>query len=172
MKNLAAYESEKAAKRNAAVAQMISELNAAGIKATVFDRDAPNSEVPGNVIGTLSFWVFERRWYYWSAHGPGLPVDVAERLHATHGKVVRVAGHCGCPSPREWYKGFGVPDYHVDTSEGLNALADAIRSVYDASQYPNSQPYCGGDIKEGLVSDYRKKSAALPKEGECSRNDG
>lgn len=75
-------------------------------------------------------WQFERAWYYWRASGPGLPVEIAERLHAKHGQVVRVGGHCGCPSPREWYKGFGVGLYHIDTQDGLNALADALRIVY------------------------------------------
>ena len=106
------------------------ELKAAGINAAKLPFTV-KGEVPARVMGDLSMWGFERAWYYWRASGPGLPVEVAERLHATHGTVVRVAGHCGCPSPREWYKGFGVGDYHVDTPEGLKALADALRSVYD-----------------------------------------
>lgn len=110
------------------------ELTAAGIKVNVIPAfPGARGEVPANVVGSLSMWLFERRWYYWSAHGPGLPVDVAEKLHATHGTQARVAGHCGCPSPREWYKGFGIGDYHIDTPEGLKALADALRSIYDES---------------------------------------
>jgi hypothetical protein len=70
-------------------------------------------------------------------------VEAAERLHATHGTQVRVDGHCGCPSPREWFKGFGVGHYHVDTPAGLKALADAIRSVYDASKDPDATPRTG-----------------------------
>ncbi len=159
MINLACHESNKTEKRNAAVDQMVSELSQAGIKSTIMDGDRDRSEVPGFVFGSLSFWSFERAWYYWVAKGPGLPVEIADKLHETHGKSVRVAGHCMCPSPREWYKGFPVPDYHVDTQEGLNALADAIRSVYDASKDPESQPYCGGDIKNGLVTDFRRKTA-------------
>jgi hypothetical protein len=105
------------------------ELEAAGIKVFRLPLPLQNSEVPSLAHGSLSMWGFERAWYYWRASGPGLPVEIAEKLHATHGKVVRVAGHCGCPSPREWYHGFGVGDYHVDNQEGLNALADALRSV-------------------------------------------
>lgn len=86
-------------------------------------------EVPTSIIGSLGPWGFKRAWRYWVAEGPGIPVGEAERLHATHGQVVRVAGHCGCPSPREWFKGFGVGCYHVDTQEGLNALADVIRGI-------------------------------------------
>lgn len=110
------------------------ELEAAGaspfISGIVFDHP----EIPSKCIGEFGPWVFRRRWYYWSAEGPGVPPDVAELLHAQHGKVVRVAGHCGCPSPREWYKGFGVGLYHVDTPEGLKALIDTLRTIYDPSK--------------------------------------
>ena len=108
------------------------ELKAAGIDVTIagiFSR----GEVPSQAYGSLSGWGFERAWYYWTANGPGLPVEVAERLHATHGTQVRVDGHCGCPSPREQHHGFGIGNYHIDTPEGLKALADALRSVYDAA---------------------------------------
>ena len=108
------------------------ELEAAGIEAVRIPL--LGGEVPSKVFGELSMWGFRRAWYYWVANGPGLPVEVAERLHASHGTQVRVAGHCGCPSPREWYKGFGVGSYHVDSPEGLKALADALLSVYDASK--------------------------------------
>lgn len=109
------------------------ELVAAGIEVTIIGL-TPRGEVPSQAFGSLSMWSFERAWYYWIAKGPGLPVEVAERLHASHGTQVRVDGHCGCPSPREWFKGFGVGHYHVDGPEGLRALADAIRSVRDHSQ--------------------------------------
>jgi hypothetical protein len=81
------------------------------------------------VMGSLHGWEFKRAWRYWVASGPGIDVETAERLHATHGPVVRVDGHCGCPSPREWFKGFACGHYHVDTQEGLNALADTLREV-------------------------------------------
>jgi hypothetical protein len=110
-------------------AQARAELETAGIKVTEMDIFAQGREVPSRAIGSLSMWGFRRGWYYWVAEGPGIPVDVAERLHATHGQDVRVAGHCGCPSPREWFNGFAVGSYHVDTQEGLNALAETIRSV-------------------------------------------
>ena len=53
-----------------------------------------------------------------------------ERLHAAHGQEVRVAGHCGCPSPREWYHGFGCGLYHVAPPAGLRALAETLRAIY------------------------------------------
>lgn len=106
------------------------ELEAAGIKVTEMDFLAEGREVPSRAAGSLAMWHFRRAWYYWVAEGPGIPPDVAEKLHAAHGKDVRVDGHCGCPSPSEWFKGFAVGHYHVDTQEGLNALADVLRSIY------------------------------------------
>lgn len=122
------------------------ELTAAGIRVSEFGF-LQQGEVPTETIGTLSMWIFQRAWYYWRAKGPGLPVEVAEKLHATHGTVVRVGGHCMCPSPREYFKGFGISDYHVDSPEGLKALADAILSVYDASKDPDATPRTGGKQK-------------------------
>src|SRR5208283_2993253 len=72
------------------------ELQAAGILVTIGSGIHGRSEVPSNAVGSLSMWFFQRAWYYWVASGPGLPVEVAERLHATHGTQVRVDGHCGC----------------------------------------------------------------------------
>lgn len=120
------------------------ELLAAGINPYIISMfPGGRGEVPTNAIGTLTMWGFQRRWYYWSASGPGLPIEVSERLHASHGTVVRVDGHCGCPSPREWFKGFGVGSYHIDSPEGLKALADAILSVYDPSKDPKHDPRHG-----------------------------
>jgi hypothetical protein len=81
------------------------------------------------IMGELHGWTFKRQWYYWAAEGPGIEINAAERLHSTHGKVVRVDGHCGCPSPREWFKGLACGSYHVDTQDGLNALAQTINSL-------------------------------------------
>lgn len=93
-----------------------------------------SGEVKTSVKGYMHGWKFERNWTYWVASGPGIDVDTAEALHAIHGREVRVAGHCGCPSPREWYKGLGCGLYHVDTPEGLKALADAIKGLVAKSE--------------------------------------
>ncbi len=110
------------------------ELVAAGIQVYEFDflREM-NGEVPAQVRGSLDpfGWGFRRAWRYWVAKGPGIPPSYAAVLHESHGTEVRVAGHCGCPSPLEWHKGFAVGMYHVDTAEGLKALADTIRQVAD-----------------------------------------
>lgn len=110
------------------------ELERAGIKVEVLPGGI---KLPGEVrvstYGTLHGWMFERAWTYWVAKGPGLPLEYAMPLHDEHGMRVRVAGDAGAPSPIEWYKGTPVPDYHVDTNEGLKALADAIKkSVAEA----------------------------------------
>lgn len=105
------------------------ELADAGIKAVLLPEGARYGEPKTRVLGELGPWSFKRAWRYWVAEGPGIPVDEAEALHVKHGRVVRVAGHCGCPSPLEWYKGFGVGLYHVDSAEGLAALARTINAV-------------------------------------------
>jgi hypothetical protein len=107
------------------------ELQAAGIEAQKLSYKF-NGEVPAGVVGSLHGWGFRRAWYYWVADGPGIPLEAAERLHETHGQQVRVNGHCGCPSPREYLHGFACGKYHVDGPDGLKALADTIRSVYIA----------------------------------------
>jgi len=105
------------------------ELQAAGIEAQKLSYRF-NGEVPVGIVGSLHGWGFRRDWYYWVAEGPGIPLEAAEALHATHGQQVRVMGHCGCPSPREYLHGFACGTYHVDSPEGLKVLADTIRSVY------------------------------------------
>ncbi|SEC01498.1 hypothetical protein [Bradyrhizobium erythrophlei] len=138
MKNLA-RSNPSPEEIDAVTAVCRSELEAAGIKpfeSTVF----LGGEVPSRAIGELASWGFRRAWYYWVAEGPGIPPHIAEELHAKHGNDVRVDGHCGCPSPREWHKGFAVGRYHVDTQEGLNALADTIRSVAVAASQDAKAP--------------------------------
>lgn len=108
------------------------ELTDAGIKVEFLDLLRKSSgEVKTGVVGTLHGWMFTRAWYYWECSGPGIPVEAAEKLHKDFGKVVRVDGHCGCPSPREWFKGLGCGSYHVDSQEGLKALADTIKEIVE-----------------------------------------
>ena len=105
------------------------ELEAAGITVVALPECARKGETKTCIMGEVGHWSFTRAWRYWVAEGPGLPVEAAEILHEQHGKEVRVDGHCGCPSPREWFKGFGVGLYHIDTQEGLTALAQALAKV-------------------------------------------
>ncbi len=95
------------------------ELFLAGIMFTQGERS--EGEVPYSIIGKIEDWTFSRAWYYWVASAPegkGLPLDTATKLHEkaypkigknqpeTYGQVIRVAGHCGCPPPKEWAKHF------------------------------------------------------------------
>ena len=107
---------------------LAAELNLAGITVMVLPFEQ-GGEVKTKVIGSVHGWSFDRLWYYWSAKGPGIPCDVATDLW-NKDKTVRVDGHCASPSPVEWFNGFGVGSYHIDTPEGLKALADVIKSVY------------------------------------------
>jgi hypothetical protein len=105
------------------------ELLEAGIEVHKLPFVVANSEVPAKIIGSVAGWGFKRAWYYWVADGPGIPLEDATELHETHGQEVRVEGHCGCPSPKEWNKNFATGMYHVDSQEGLNALASMIRKI-------------------------------------------
>lgn len=109
------------------------ELEAANIPVTEHEFLRSKGEVPSAIIGILDGWTFRRAWYYWIAQSDKsvLLFQYADSLHEKHGQQVRVDGHCACPSPREWNKEqwcIGVNLYHVDSQEGLIALADAIRT--------------------------------------------
>lgn len=96
-------------------------------------RKGPNGyykEVPTEIFASKYRWTFERAWYYYIATGSGIPPDKAEEFHKQWGTQVRVDGHCGCPSPLEWEKGFAVGAYHIDTQEGLNAFVQLLASIY------------------------------------------
>lgn len=112
-------------------AAIAKELEEAGISVVKIPERlrGQNSEVKTVIQGELYLWGFERAWYYWIAEGPGIPPNYAEEIHKKFGKVVRVGGHVDGPSPKEWCGGFAVGLYHVDTQEGLNALADTIRQI-------------------------------------------
>lgn len=114
---------------------MRKELEEAGIVIDVLPMVLRyHREVPYRVIGSIptggvGFWGFTRAWRYWVVEGPGLALEDATELHEKHGQSVRVNGHCGCPSPKEQNGNFATGSYHVDTQEGLNALAVMIRKV-------------------------------------------
>ena len=105
---------------------LAAELRAAGIK--VVELSERYGEPQSLITGELYGWQFRRAWYYWMAVGPGIPFESAMKLHATHGKSVRVNGHCGCPPPSD-YGAEPIRAYHVDNQDGLNALAATIRAL-------------------------------------------
>lgn len=110
---------------------IVNELTEAGITFEgPFKSMLGNSEVPYMYLGNLGLWGFKRAWYYWIAEGPGIPADKAEEFHKDYGKQCRVDGHCACPSPLEWYQGFAIGMYHIDTQIGLNAFANLLNSIW------------------------------------------
>jgi hypothetical protein len=133
------------------------ELEAAGITAESYDCLRDDNEPHTAIVGRLCLWTFTRAWYYWIAKGPGIPVEDAEALHIKHGTSVRVEGHCGCPAPLAYRHGFGIDLYHVDNQEGLNALAEVIRQVYDRGTKAIEQ-------RKALEAEFkrRKKDLLLP----------
>jgi hypothetical protein len=82
--------------------QITKELNQAGIP-IVAHEEMLNTEPITNLTGQLGNFTFTRAWYYWVVSGE-LPLQLAEELYNNEigKKDVRVAGHCGCPPPKEW----------------------------------------------------------------------
>ncbi len=106
------------------------ELLEAGIKVVPETPERGRSEVPWRIVGTLRGWRFVRAWYYWmvsTKYNP-LPMAVAEELHQKLGEEIRVDGHCACPSPSEWWGERPADHYHIDSQEGLNAFAEALKT--------------------------------------------
>ena len=121
------------------------ELKQAGM--VIFPHEEPLPyEVPSSLTGILikdNRVVFKciRAWYYWVIKGD-VPLEVAEILYSTPlgKKDVRVAGHCGCPPPKEWAfpkskrSDSGkiqaprfVDTYHIDSQEGLNFFVKTLK---------------------------------------------
>lgn len=107
------------------------ELEAAGVEVISTPlRMGFNSEVNTRIYGALGPWGFRRAHCYWVAEGPGLPLIHAIPLWQKCGSVCRVNGDCTGPHPLQ-NQGFGVGLYHVDTTEGLKALALTIQHILD-----------------------------------------
>jgi hypothetical protein len=112
------------------------ELILAGIR--VVEQDS-KGEVPFHYTGLLGInneFKFWRAWRYWVVSG-AVPLDIAEELYADEvgSKYVRVAGHCGCPPPKEWAekdsKGkLVITTYHIDTLPGLMLFSEKISKKF------------------------------------------
>lgn len=76
------------------------ELKKAGIDII---QKKSTGEVPFNIAGKLGNFTFGRAWYYWVVYG-NVPLDIADELYNNKigKKDIRIAGHCGCPSPKQW----------------------------------------------------------------------
>jgi hypothetical protein len=149
---------------------ILEELSVAGIE--VVEGKRTRSEVPYTITGKLADWNFSRAWYYWMANADkGLPLEVATELHSrkypvegerqpeTYGQVIRVDGGRGYPAPTR-----SVRSYHIDSQEGLNALADAIRALHNMAT-------SGTDSKE-MLRLYDKISALYTEWETEAKKDG
>ena len=109
------------------------ELEEAGIR--VLQGPKRGGEVPCSLTGKLRGWNLGRAWSYWvvnAPYGQGMPLDIATSLHfreyalegdnqpKTYGQVVRVAGHCGCPEPKEWADIFDIGGIPLVVDPGGN----------------------------------------------------
>jgi len=91
----------------------------------------PNREVPTKFAGTLGKFKFRRAWRYWMVEGP-VPLDIAINMYndPEGNKYVRVAGHCGCPHPKEWASSQNtVESYHIDTLQGLQLFTRSMEPI-------------------------------------------
>ncbi len=106
------------------------ELKDAGVE--VVKEERTRSEVPFTLTGKLGTFTFVRAWTYWMIDCM-MPLDVAKEMYEDEvgSKVVRVAGHCGCPSPEGWATetedGQFVTSYHIDSMPGLKLFAETAR---------------------------------------------
>lgn len=87
-------------------------------------------EVPTSVIGFAHRWKFERRWYYYSAEGPGIPPEFAVPFDKEWGKQVRAEGDGACRGAVHHGQGFGIGMYHIDTQAGLNAFIALLKKIH------------------------------------------
>jgi hypothetical protein len=93
-------------------------------------KHIPEGEVPTNFAGELGNFKFWRAWHYWVVNGP-VPMDIAIKMYEDPegSKSVRVAGHCGCPHPKEWDHAGFIDTYHIDTLQGLQLFVNSIKSI-------------------------------------------
>ena len=134
--------------------ELIDELTLAGIYAHDFGFLINDGEVKSPIRGIIGAWGFTRAWYYWVAEGAGIPIEDANGLNEYYSETVRVGGYAGGRKPIEESMGFGIGSYHIDTQEGLKALADLIKSIYrrngfeideQGSVVPIKEPEKAGD---------------------------
>jgi len=107
---------------------LISELEHAGIEWVAHGSVPERTEVFTNITGSLGTWKFTRAWRYWVATSPeGLRITLAESLHYYLGRSARANGDAACRGPQVSSESSRTQGYHLDSQDGLNALASTIR---------------------------------------------
>lgn len=49
-----------------------------------------------------------------------------DQTKGKYGNSIRVGGHCGCPSPKDYNVTYC---YHIDSQEGLNEFARVLKDL-------------------------------------------
>ena len=132
MKNLAGTGDDQQAKK---------ELEEAGIEIFVQPEFfANNNECQLVVVSFLGPWSFNRCWYYWSVTGPGINIEQAITFNKQWGKEVRAAGCSGgIEDLYDYFKGFAVSSYHIDSQEGLNAFVKLLKQIMQDAETKRNQ---------------------------------
>lgn len=132
MKNLAGTGNDE---------QAIKELEEAGIQVFKYPESfRSTNECKLLVVGTIEPWLFERRWCYWSAKGPGINIEQAVPFNEKWGKEVRANGFAGgIEDLYDHFKGFAVTSYHIDTQEGLNEFTALLKEIIDDAETKRKQ---------------------------------
>ncbi len=146
------------------------ELDWAGIEAVQGEQSS--GEVPYSIRGKIGPWTISRAWYYWvaSAGEDGLDVKVADEMHnkaypvkgdrepETYGKVIRVAGHCGCPPPAEWADHYDVDGKKIIVDPDGEQQDQFNRFVESGFLEENDEyrfaPRLDGVVDKSVVSSY------------------
>jgi len=87
----------------AAYADIVIEKELTGVGVEIVKGERTRSEVPFSLTGKLGAFTLRRAHTYWMVDCM-IPLEVAKEMYENEigAKVVRVAGHCGCPPPEEW----------------------------------------------------------------------
>ena len=105
------------------------ELEKAGVP--IFSQPCSSGEVMQDIVGVMEFAggqrvTFRRAWYYVMVSATQkVPQAVAAKLNKKWSAEVRVEGYAGGKEADQ-----DVDSWHVDTQEGLNALATMFRENY------------------------------------------
>lgn len=107
------------------------------------DVEEGNTEVPYSVIGKLGDMTLRRAWYYWAVKCR-VPLEIAKALYADPvGRTdIRVAGHCGCPTPEEsaeWFAPDGAQLIKRSSDCNPNLVETLERAGYRVVDDPASE---------------------------------
>lgn len=147
---------------------IIEELLKVGVMAVQLP-ESDHPEVKSEYEGQLLGWKFRRQWYYWSVSCEdileyGLDMKYASPLHALAGQEVRLAGHCGCPSPDD---GFWMEKFDEDGNRLLaQKELDECKKFAEGDDSVLIKMY--DDVYKQLIKEYRAVEDPL----KCAKEKG